>query len=97
MRTSKPPQSPALPPGLSPSDIAAADFDEVAAHGRPRVGMSVQYKCGAAIEAAIITRVHSPTSVNLRVLGDDSAVPTHAVNVVHRDMAPPDGEWWDLP
>ena len=85
------------PPGLSLSDIAAAEFDEVAAHGHPRVGMSVQYKHGTTIEAAIITRAHSRTMVNLRVLSDDSSVPTHVVDVLHRDIAPPDADWWDFP
>jgi hypothetical protein len=89
--------SAALPPGVSLTDIAAADFDEAAAHDYPRVGMSVQYKQGETIQAAIITRVHSRTSVNLRVFGDDSAMPTHAVEVLHRAAASPDNDWWELP
>lgn len=49
-------------------------------------------------QAAIITRVWSPTCVNLRVLSDNSDTPAHRTSVIRRCSSNEDlGGYWDWP
>jgi hypothetical protein len=85
----------------NPSSVPAPVFDEAAAREalwRPRVGMAVQYFPGgdaALAEAAIVTRVHSTTSVNLCVFRDGKP-PEHATHVARRVADDQTGKCWEL-
>jgi hypothetical protein len=75
-------------------------FDEASARERlwrPCVGMPVQYLSGAdpqLIEAAIVTRVHSSTSVNLCVFADGQPA-KHVTHVPRRIAGTPSGDCWE--
>lgn len=76
-------------------------FDEASARERlwrPHIGMSVQYIRGAhpqLIAAAIVTRVHSPTSVNLCVFADGLPL-EHVTQVPRRSIETQAGDCWDV-
>ena len=75
-------------------------FDEAEARERlwrPRVGMPVRYFRATdpqLVEAALVTRVNSPTSVNLCVFTDGE--PPHQVtDVPRRGVETPGADYWE--
>jgi hypothetical protein len=86
---------------VNPSGFSSPSFDEAEARERlwrPRVGMPVRFFRGAepqVVEAALVTRVHSPTSVNLCVFAD-GLPPEHVTHVPRRGVETHGGDCWEL-
>lgn len=86
---------------INRADFPPPSFDEAEARERlwrPRVGMPVGYFPNAdsqLVEAALVTRVHSPTLVNLCVFADGQR-PQHITHVPRRGGETRGGSCWEL-
>lgn len=82
------------------SDFPPPTFDEAEARARlwrPQVGMSVRYFHAAQpqlVDAALVTRVHSATSVNLCVFADGQP-PQQVTQVSRRGLEMPGSDSWE--
>lgn len=82
------------------SDFPPPTFDEAEARERlwrPYVGMPVRYFHAAEpqlVDAALVTRVLSPTSVNLCVFADGQP-PQQVTQVSRRGLEAPGGDCWE--
>jgi hypothetical protein len=85
---------------INPPSFPPPTFDEAEARERlwrPHVGMPVRYFRASEpllVEAALVTRVHSPTDVNLCVFADGQP-PQQVTHVSRRGIETPGGDYWE--